>query len=109
MQDSQLMGYLTQIDVRINVFFAFTGAFIVNSLRVIGIITKRSIDSPAPKPFVEFFLLPLVGAVLALAFIMSKQSLMPLLAMQIGATAPLFFQQMAGITPTLHGDPPRIG
>lgn len=109
MQDSQLLANLIPVDVVINVAFAFAGALIVNALRVLGFIAKRKIDDPSPRKVVEFLLLPLVGAILALAFIMSKQNLMPLLSMQIGATAPLFFQQMAGVAPTLSGNPPRIG
>ena len=83
--------------------FAAFGGFAVNFLRLIEI--GRLPRSERPDTFsdwiycLQFFGMPLIGGVLALAYGWSGTTLSPILAINIGASAPLILKSFASTIP----------
>ena len=80
------------------IFTAF-GGLAINLLRLFEI--SKLPKSERPKTFsdwlysLQFFVMPLIGGVLALAYSMSGIRLTPILAINIGASAPLILKTFA--------------
>jgi hypothetical protein len=83
--------------------FAVFGGFAVNFLRLFEI--AKLPKSERPETFsdwlyvLQFFGMPLIGGVLALAYSMSGTALTPILAVNIGASAPLILKTFASVLP----------
>lgn len=88
--------------------FATFGGLAVNFLRL-GEIAKLP-KPERPKTFsdwlytLQFFGMPLIGGVLAMAYSASGTALSPILAVNIGASAPLILKTFASVVPDL---PPK--
>jgi hypothetical protein len=89
-------------DPFLNLSYAFAGSFIVNVLRVVGRkLSKTKLDAAPSNGWVDFLLLPLIGATLLSAYLFSGYEFRPLVSMHVGATAPLFFEQIANKLPNV--------
>jgi len=91
--------------------FAFFGGLAINALRLFE-IAKLPIPE-RPKTFsdwlyaLQFFGTRLIGGVLALAYSMSGTALTPILAVNIGASAPLILKTFASVPREIR--PKRVG
>lgn len=77
---------------------AFVRALAVKSLELAEIHKLPVTQRPNLKEFVywvPFLVLPLIGGFLAYVYIESNTTLTPLLALNVGVTAPLVFRSMA--------------
>jgi hypothetical protein len=85
--------------------FAFGGGISVNFLRLFEI--KALPDGEKPRLdiiyWLQFLVLPLIGSFLALVYLWDKTPLTALLALQIGASAPLIVKQFAAAVPGIVG------
>jgi hypothetical protein len=89
-----------------SVLFAAAGALAVELLKLaeVGNIPKH--ERPDLKEglyWAPFFILPLLGAGLAYVYIMSEIVLKPILAVNIGISAPLIIRTMASSVPRAAG------
>lgn len=84
------------------VIFAALGGFVVNLLNLLEVRNVPKKQRPDFKDvfyWIPYLVHPLLGAVLAYAYVKSGMSLKPLLAMNVGISAPLVFRSMAEASP----------
>ena len=89
-----------------SVLFAFFGAFAMQLLSLLEIKNIPKAEHPDFRDFfywLPFIVAPLVGAGLALAYIYPTDVLKPLVAINIGVSAPLILRSMASINPLDKG------
>jgi hypothetical protein len=90
------------------VFFAAAGGFLINVLRWIEHERIPKLQRPPtfsdPVYWLQFVSLPLLGGFFALAYSASGVKLSPILAVNIGASAPLILRTMAASAPTQTPD-----
>lgn len=89
------------------VWFAFFGALGIKLLELAELHKIPKVDRPDLKDWlywVPFLLLPFLGGGLAQAYISSDTQLSPILAVNVGVSAPLVLRAMAQINP-LDGKP----
>jgi len=89
-----------------SVGFAAAGALAVELLKLAEIRNIPKHERPDMKEalyWVPYFILPLVGAGLAYVYIMSEIILRPILAVNIGISAPLIIRAMASSVPKAVG------
>lgn len=85
-----------------SVLFAFFGAF---SMQMLSLMEIKNIPKTARPDFSDFFywlpfiIAPVVGAGLALAYIYPADVLKPLVAINVGVSAPLILRSMANVNP----------
>jgi hypothetical protein len=83
--------------------YGFLGAFLLNIVRLAELANTPKIERhPTFSDWlwiVQFLGLPLVGGALAWAYHADGANLKPLLAMNIGLSAPLILKAMAAIAP----------
>ncbi len=83
--------------------YAIGGGFALNIVRLAELSNVPKVDRPPtfsdPLYWVQFFGLPLVGGFLAYAHDNSGAHLSPLLAVNIGASAPAIFKSLASAIP----------
>jgi len=88
--------------------FAVFGGLAVNCLRLFEIAKLPKADRP--RTFsdwlytLQFIAMPLIGGGLALAYTASGTALSPILAVNIGASAPLILKTFASVVPDV---PPK--
>lgn len=85
-------------------FYALSGGIAINVLRLGELNGKpkseRDILLKDPLYWIQFFFIPFMGGVLASAYINSGINMNPILAIQIGASAPLILKTFAHVIPT---------
>jgi len=85
--------------------FAVFGGFAVNVLRLADLAQTPRIERPEtfsdPLYVFQFIVLPLLGGGLAYTYQASGTILSPILAFNIGASAPLILKTLASATPVL--------
>ena len=93
--------------MRVFLFAAF-GGFAVNFLRLVEIAKLPKAQRPDTSSdwlyALQFFGMPIVGGALAIAYEKSGTALSPILALNIGASAPLILKTFASILPDI---PPK--
>ena len=91
-------------------WFAVFGGFAVNVLRLADLAQIPVSERPKPfsDPFyiLQFIALPLLGGGLAYTYQASGTILSPILALNIGVSAPLIFKNLASAVPALR--PQRV-
>jgi hypothetical protein len=88
------------------VLFAAAGALAVELLKLAEIRNLPKHERPDLKEalyWVPFLILPLLGAGLAYMYVMSDIVLKPVLAVNIGISAPLIIRTMASTVPKVAG------
>ena len=96
----------TSILIHQSVLFAVFGAF---AIQVLSLLELKGIPKPNRPDLGDFFfwlpflLLPILGGGLALAYIYPDESLKPLVAINIGVSAPLILRSMANMNPFERG------
>ncbi|UUZ64661.1 hypothetical protein LP417_06945 [Polaromonas sp. P1-6] len=86
--------------------FAAAGALAVELLKLAEVRNIPKHERPDLKEFlywVPFLILPLIGAGLAYVYIVSEIVLKPILAVNIGISAPLIIRTMASSVPKTTG------
>jgi len=87
--------------------FAFGGGIAVNILRLAELsnIPKPQRPETFTNPYylIQFIFFPLIGAGLAYAYQTSGTNLTPLVAINIGASAPLIIKSLASAAPPIGG------
>lgn len=89
------------------VLFAYFGALAIKLLEVAELRTIPKTQRPDFKDWVywiPFFVMPILGAGLAYVYVMSGIALKPILAVNVGISAPLILRAMAEVNP-LQGGP----
>lgn len=89
-----------------SVIYAFFGALGVKLLEVAELHKIPNLERPDLKDWlywVPFLIMPLLGAGLAQAYISSNNELSPILAINIGVSAPLILRAMAQANPLEDG------
>jgi hypothetical protein len=85
--------------------FGFFGGMAVNLLRLLELVPVRRADRPDtfsdPLYVLQFVVLPLLGGGLAYAYTTSGTPLTPILAVNIGASAPLILKNFAAALPPI--------
>lgn len=84
------------------VLFAFFGALGLKLLELAELHHVPKSSRPDYREFVywiPFLIMPLLGGGLAYAYVMSDVQLKPMLAINVGVSAPLIFRAMAQINP----------
>ena len=83
--------------------FGTLGGVLINVVRLAELASLPRIERPPtfsdPLWVFNFFALPLVGGVLAFTYCEDGTSLKPLLAMNIGVSAPLILKTLAAAVP----------
>jgi membrane associated rhomboid family serine protease len=86
-------------------WFGMFGGLAVNVLRLAELSNTPRVERPAtfsdPLYVVQFLFLPLLGGGLAYTYHASGTILSPILAVNIGASAPLILKNFASIIPPL--------
>lgn len=86
--------------------YGFLGAFLLNLIRLAELANVPKIERPDTFTdwvwVFQFLALPVVGGVLAAVYHIDGTALKPLLAMNIGLSAPLIIRAMAGAVPTIR-------
>jgi len=92
-------------------WFAVFGGFAINVLRLADLANTPRTERPEtfsdPIYLLQFFVLPFIGGGLAYAYHVSGTILSPILAVNIGASAPLIFKNFASALPPFG--PRKIG
>ena len=88
---------------------AVLGGLGINLLRLAELANHPKQDRPDfkdPYYILQFLLTPALGALLTYVYLASNNQLTPLLALNIGASAPLTFKALIAATPTItkHAD-----
>jgi hypothetical protein len=100
-------------DVMEAVLFAAFGALAVQALSLIEIRNIPKTERPDFKDFfywLPFIIAPLLGAGLAYAYASPDTALQPLLAINVGVSAPLILRTMANVNPfDTGGIDPGVG
>ncbi|MBI4939096.1 MAG: hypothetical protein HY846_12945 [Nitrosomonadales bacterium] len=89
-----------------SVLFAFFGALAMQLLSLMEIRNIPKTQRPDFKDlfyWLPFIVAPLLGGGLALAYIFPSDALKPLVAINIGVSAPLILRSMANINPLDKG------
>ena len=89
------------------VWFAFAGALAIKLLELAELHKLPKLERPDLKDWlywVPFLIMPFLGGALAYAYMESGIEIRPLLAMNIGVSAPLVLRAMAQANP-LEGSP----
>lgn len=85
--------------------YAFLGGIAINFLRLVELAHVPPQQRPAtftdPMYVTQFFVLPLVGGGLAFAYNASNIPLTPILAVNIGVSAPLILKSFASALPPI--------
>jgi hypothetical protein len=85
--------------------FAVFGGFAANVIRLFDLVQTPRAERPKtfsdPLYFAQFVLLPLLGGGLAYAYQSGGTVLTPILAINIGASAPLIFKTLASAAPAI--------
>lgn len=90
------------------VWFAFAGALAIKLLELAELHKIPKLERPDLKDWlywVPFFIMPFLGGALALAYESSDLTLSPVLAINIGVSAPLILRAMAQVNPLEPPDP----
>ena len=85
-----------------SVLFAVFGALAMQLLALIELKNVPIKNRPELKDvfyWLPFLIIPVIGGGLALAYIYPDETLKPLLAINVGVSAPLIFRSMASINP----------
>ncbi len=96
----------TSILIHQSVLFAVFGAL---GMQVLGLLELKNIPKPKRPDlrdifyWLPFLLVPILGGGLALAYIYPDESLKPLVAINIGVSAPLILRSMANMNPFESG------
>lgn len=81
------------------------GGFAINALRLVDLSSVPRNERPAtfsdPLYVLQFVLLPLLGGILAYVYNSSGTELTPILAVNIGASAPLILKSFASAIPSI--------
>jgi hypothetical protein len=89
--------------------FGTLGGLLINVVRLAELATLRRIERPPtfsdPLWAFQFFALPIVGGALAFVYQVDGVALKPLLAVNIGVSAPLILKTLAAVVPK---DPSRV-
>jgi len=96
-------------DPHLAVWFAAGGGLAANFLTLLDLRNTPQAQLPDFKSifyWLPFVLMPLLGAGLAYAYVMSGVELKPIVAVNIGITAPLILRAMANTAPTTPLKPP---
>lgn len=94
------MGFIDSITAP--VWFAMAGAFAVKLLELAELHKLPKVERPDLKDFmywVPFFVLPVLGGGLAYVYVSSNTTLSPLLAVNVGVSAPLMLRAMVQASP----------
>lgn len=94
------MSFLTSLSPA--VWFAMLGALAVKLLELAELYKLPPVERPDLKDclyWLPFFILPLLGGGLAYVYVSSKTELTPILAVNIGISAPLMLRAMAQSIP----------
>lgn len=78
------------------------GAFAIKLLELAELHKLPAVERPDLRDWVywlPFLILPLLGGGLAFAYVSSNTSLSPILALNVGVSAPLLFRAMAQAAP----------
>lgn len=92
-------------DWQVLILFAFFGGLAINIIRLF----ERNNSPPDRRPpidkwyIAQFIILPIVGSGVALMYLWDQTPLTALLAVQVGASAPLIIKQFAAAVPTTGG------
>ena len=89
-----------------SVIFAVFGAFAIQLLGLLEIRNIKESERPNFKDifyWLPFVVGPIIGGGLALAYIYPEDTLKPLVAINIGVSAPLILRSMANINPLDSG------
>ena len=92
-------------------FYAACGGLAANLLPILDLRTVKPEERPDLRSilyWLPFVIVPLLGAGLAAAYIQSGVGLQPIVAINVGITAPLILRAMASSPPTLQ-IPPKSG
>jgi hypothetical protein len=93
-------------------WFAVVGGFAVNIVRLAELTNVKKIDRPTTFTdwiyCVQFFVLPFIGGFLAYAYVVNGTKLGPILAINIGASAPALLKAAASAARTNGGLPSKI-
>jgi hypothetical protein len=88
-----------------NFCYAVFGGLAINVVRLVELVQMPRAERPAtfsdPLYVFQFVVMPLIGGVLALAYQGSGAVLNPILAINIGASAPLILKNLASIVPSI--------
>lgn len=83
--------------------YAVGGGFALNIVRLAELANVPKVDRPPtfsdPLYWIQFLGLPLVGGFLAYTYDKSGSHLSPLLALNVGASAPAIFKSLASAVP----------
>ncbi len=86
-------------------WFAVFGGFAANVIRFFDLVQTPRAERPKtfsdPLYVAQFVVLPLLGGVLAFAYQSSGTVLTPILAINIGASAPLILKTLASAAPAI--------
>ncbi|CAH7279760.1 conserved hypothetical protein [Vibrio chagasii] len=84
------------------VWFAMSGAFAIKLLELAELHKVAPAERPDLKDilyWVPFIILPILGGGLAHVYVSSNTTLTPLLAVNVGVSAPLMLRAMAQVVP----------
>lgn len=84
------------------VWFATAGAFAIKLLELAELHKLPAVERPDLKDWVywlPFLILPILGGGLAHVYISSNTTLSPILAVNVGVSAPLMLRAMAQVNP----------
>ena len=84
--------------------YAAAGGFAANLLPLLDLRSLKPAERPDLKSFfywIPFIIMPVLGAGLAMAYVQSGVELKPIVAVNIGITAPLILRAMASTPPTV--------
>lgn len=96
--------------IALPVWFAMAGAFAIKLLEIAELHKLAPAERPDFKDilyWVPFVILPLLGGGLAQVYVSSDTVLSPLLAVNIGVSAPLMLRSMAQVIPEQSVDTPK--
>lgn len=88
-------------DWQVLILFAFFGGLAINIIRLFEREnTPPGSKNPINKVYIaQFIILPIIGSCLALMYLWDQTPLTALLAVQVGASAPLIIKQFAAAIP----------
>ena len=89
--------------------YAAAGGFAANLLPLLDLRTLKPAERPDLRSvfyWIPFMIMPILGAGLAMAYVQSGVELKPIVAVNIGITAPLILRAMASSPPAVK--PPDL-
>jgi hypothetical protein len=88
-----------------NLIFATVGGLAINFLRYVEVMRKTKDEekefSKTKLYWIQFLITPIIGGIIAAAYGASGINMTPILAIQIGASAPLILKSLASATPSI--------